>query len=183
MMIKLLIKSNEHIAELQREHEINLERTREVHMDEYQQQDYLHHLSEQVFQRNLTYEFLQRIEELNKKNQEEERKSQWEIEQQRAYIVDKYRLEDQERQNENDLDDFLNKYNLTDTPRSVLEQKVLHLIRRFNIQYKSILIKILYKENLLLRNCNNSNISPCYLNLNDADLSGIQLGKKDQSKF
>jgi hypothetical protein len=152
-------------------------------MDEYRQEENLRHLVEQVSQRNLTYEFLQRIEDIEKNNRKEEREYQWEIEQQRVYIADKYRREDQDRQNENDFDEFFNKYNLTNTPRLILEQKILNLIRRFNIQQKSSLIKILYKENLLRKDCNNSNISPCYLDLKDADLNGIQLGKRGQSKF
>jgi uncharacterized protein with von Willebrand factor type A (vWA) domain len=141
-------------------------------MNEYHQQDYLRHLSEQKLLQNLTYEFLQRTEESNRKSQEEDRQHQWFLEQQRASMIDKNRREDQERQNENDLDEFFSKTNLIDTPQSILEQKVLSLIRRFQPLHKSVLIKTLYKENLINKNCKNNNIS-CYLELGGADLTGL----------
>jgi hypothetical protein len=79
------------------------------------------------------------------------------------------------------LYEFFSKTNLIDTPQSILEQKVLSLIRRFQPLHKSLLIKTLYKENLLNKNCENNNIS-CYLRLSGADLTGLQLGKKDEGK-
>jgi len=152
-------------------------------MDEYQRQEDLRHLSELVSERNLTYELLQRIEELDQKNRMEEKEHQWDIEQQRIDMTEKYRREDKERQDENDLDEFLNKYNLIDTPQPILEQKVLSLIRRFSPLHKSLLIESLYKADRLNKNCNYGNGSLCYLSLSDADLSEIQLRKKDTSKI
>lgn len=143
--VNLLIKSNEHIAELQREHEVQLEKTRQFQMEEF-----------------------------NKRNREEE--------QRRASIVDKNHREDQISQNEKDFYEFLNQHDLINTPHLILQEKVLSLIRRFDPFHKTLLIKLLYQENLLNRDCTSINGSKCLLSLTGADLSGIQLGKKDKSK-
>ena len=152
--MNLLIKSNEHIAELQREHEVQLEKTRQ-----YQ------------------------IEAANKRNQEAEQQYQWLMEQLRASILAKNRREDQVNQNEKDFYEFLHENNLLNTPHSILQEKVLSLIRRFGPFHKTLLIKQLYRENLLNKSCISINGSKCLLLLTGADLSGIELGKKDQSRF
>jgi uncharacterized protein YjbI with pentapeptide repeats len=178
-----LIKSNEHIAQLQREHEIELEQKREILMEKDREQEHLHHLAEQVVQRNITYEFLQRMEELSEKNREEEQSHQWALEQQRASIADQYRREDQNRQGEYDLNKFFDKTDLHNSSRATLQRKILSLIRHLNPFHKTVLIKTLYEENLLHRQCNPNTTLACNLELAEADLSGLQLGKRDESKL
>ncbi|CAF1524978.1 unnamed protein product [Adineta ricciae] len=150
--VNLLIKSNEHIAELQREHEVQLEKTRQF-----------------------------QIEVANKRNREAEQQYQWLMEQRRVSILDKNRREDQINQNEKDFYEFLDQTNLLNAPHSILQEKVLSLIRRFDPFHKTLLIKQLYQENLLNKSCISINGSKCLLSLIGADLSGIELGKKDQS--
>lgn len=177
-----MIKSNEHIAELQRKHEIELEQQRQIYIDKHREEDHRQKLSEQLLQQNITFEFLRRLEEIDEKNRELDRLHHLTMEYQQASTADRYRYEDQERQNEKDLDEFFLKYNLTNTPRAILEDKILNLIRRFNLEHKTSLIKILYRENLLRTDCNESKISTCRLDLHDANLSGIQFGIKYQGR-
>lgn len=181
--MKLLVESNEQIAERQRAHEVELERARRLQMNEFREQDHLHHLSEQMSQRNLTYEFLERMQMLSEKVEEANRDSEFAIEDRRASVAEKYRREAQEDQNENDLNKFFDKNDLSNTPRTVLQRKVMSLIRRFNPLHKTLLIKTLYEEKLLHRNCDRSKTLPCYLELQGADLSELQLGKKVEGKF
>ena len=177
-----MIKSNEHIAELQREHEIELEHKREILMEKHREQDHLHHLAEQVAQRNITYEFLQRVEDLSEKNREEEQSHQWALEQQRSSIADHYRREDQNRQGEYDLNKFFDTTDLHNTTRAILQRKILSLIRHLNPFHKTVLIKTLYEENLLHSQCNPNTTLACKLELVEADLSGLQLGKRGEGK-
>jgi hypothetical protein len=112
---------------------------------------------------------------------EEERQHQWEIEERQSRIVDEYRRQDRTREDERELDAFLDKYNLSSVPVPILKQRVMSMLGHFGIPHKSLLIKILYEAKLLGNYDNGS--SERTLSLSDADLSGIQMGNKDNRKL
>ena len=152
-------------------------------MQKYHEEEHLDHVADRVVQGNLTSQFLQRMEELDDKNRQEEQRYQWALEEYRQAISDQYRREDQNRQSEHDLNEFFDKTDLQNSPKTTLQRKILSLTRYLNPFHKALLIKTLYQEKLLSNQCDGTGTSPCKLDLTGADFSGIQLGNGDKGNF
>lgn len=178
-----MIESNENLAKLQRQHETQLEEKREIQLEKLREQEHLDHIANQIFQKNLTYRFLHRIEQINEQTQEEQQAHQWILEQHRQTIADQYRREDQHRQSEHDLYEFFDKTDLHNSTKASLQRKILSLTRSLTTSHKTILVKTLYEEKILHEQCNAGETLACKVDLTGADFSGIQLGKSNEGNF
>jgi hypothetical protein len=196
---KLQRESNENISRLQREQQLSIENERQKYEQILKEQELIMEMRLLERQENFTerHRLEDRSMEQLRREQDlylaaEQSKQQLEIEQKRLElsleerkIAEERRKEDLNREDADVLSHFMEEVILAKTPMntSVLELKVHSLIRRFDSEYKSLLISFLYKTKLL--NVQDSDHST--LDLQGADLKGIDLDGIDvesgQSKF
>ncbi|CAF3821628.1 unnamed protein product [Rotaria sp. Silwood1] len=163
-----LTKRAEHFSEKQRKedrdwNQLNAELDRNFTVK--------HHQKELEFRETVELAAQQRIAQ-------ERQQHEWTLEQYRSQRIKEHHRQEQFRQDEHDLDEFLDVYNLTSAPIPLLQRKVLSLFRRFNIPHKTLLIQILYDTNLLHNS--DSDFPRRRISLTRVNLSGIQLGNKDE---
>ncbi|CAF4692061.1 unnamed protein product [Rotaria sp. Silwood1] len=163
-----LTKRAEHFSEKQRKedrdwNQLNAELDRNFTVK--------HHQKELEFRETVELAAQQRIAQ-------ERQQHEWTLEQYRSQRIKEHHRQEQFRQDEHDLDEFLDVYNLTSAPIPLLQRKVLSLFRRFNIPHKTLLIQILYDANLLRDS--DSDFPRRRISLTRVNLSGIQLENKDE---
>ncbi|CAF1300507.1 unnamed protein product [Rotaria sp. Silwood1] len=196
----MVVQSNEHIAQLQREHEqrlleqqqaaqwnftLELTKRAEYFSEKQRQEDRDWNQLNVELNRNLTathhqkeFEFRETVELAGQRGMAQERQQhEWTLEQYRSQRIEEHQRHEQFRQDEHDLDKFLDTYNLTRESIPLLQRKVLSLLRRFDVPHKTLLIQILNDANLLLDN--NTDLPRQRISLAGVNLNGIQLGNKD----
>ncbi|CAF4922044.1 unnamed protein product, partial [Rotaria sp. Silwood1] len=198
--VAMVVQSNEHIAQLQREHEqrlleqqqaaqwnftLELTKRAEYFSEKQRQEDRDWNQLNVELNRNLTathhqkeFEFRETVELAGQRGMAQERQQhEWTLEQYRSQRIEEHQRHEQFRQDEHDLDKFLDTYNLTRESIPLLQRKVLSLLRRFDVPHKTLLIQILNDANLLLDN--NTDLPRQRISLAGVNLNGIQLGNKD----
>ncbi|CAF4952633.1 unnamed protein product, partial [Rotaria sp. Silwood1] len=196
----MVVQSNEHIAQLQREHEqrlleqqqaaqwnftLELTKRAEYFSEKQRQEDRDWNQLNVELNRNLTathhqkeFEFRETVELAGQRGMAQERQQhEWTLEQYRSQRIEEHQRHEQFRQDEHDLDKFLDTYNLTRESIPLLQRKVLSLLRRFDVPHKTLLIQILNDANLLRDN--NTDLPRQRISLAGVNLNGIQLGNTD----
>ncbi|CAF3474300.1 unnamed protein product [Rotaria socialis] len=199
--VAMQIQSNEHIAQLQRDHEqrllkqqqsmqsnftLELTKRAENFNEKQREEDRDWNQFNTELNRNLTathhkkeFEFRETVELAAQRDMAQERQQhEWKLEQYRSQQINEHHRQEQFRQDEHDLDKFLDAYNLTSVSIPLLQRKVLSLLRRLDIPHKTLLIQILNDANLLRDN--NADLPGRHISLVRANLNGIQLGSKDE---
>ncbi|CAF1576090.1 unnamed protein product [Rotaria magnacalcarata] len=199
--VAMQIQSNEHIAQLQRDHEqlllkqqqstqsnftLELTKRAENFSGKKREEDRDWNQLNAELSRNITathhqkeFEFRETVELAAQRAMAQERQQhEWTLEQYRSQQIGEYHRQEQFRQDEHDLDKFLDAYNLTSASIPLLQRKVLSLLRRLGIPHKTLLIQILNDANLLRDN--DADLPGRRISLARTNLNGIQLGSKDE---